>query len=275
MQTLVQINEDLCPQVKIQNLNNNMMQRELQDSFMKKAIKVKNDLIETRLDEAREELTGLKNFPDTEFIGIIKKLGFECELCARCCTKEFNDHVFLLDSDLDSIRKIDPDAVTPAPYYEFCDQKGRFYVSGYALKTKPDGSCIFLDNKRCKIYEKRPSICRVYPHMLHREADESGKIEWRQISGLNEHGNYHSDIQESECEAIARETRAYEEAYLKQMICFLEAVRAHFKKNGLKHVQSIYDRKTREFLKGKCELEVFVYSKDKFEKCTLKPEICL
>ena len=131
---------------------------------------------------------------------------------------------------LTAIRKIDPDAVIPAPYSEFCDQKGRFYVSGYALKTKPDGSCIFLENKRCKIYEKRPSICRVYPHMLHREADESGKVDWRQISGLNEHGSYHSELEDSECKAIAQETRAYEEAYLKQMIDFLEAVQAHFRK---------------------------------------------
>jgi Fe-S-cluster containining protein len=242
---------------------------------MKKAINVKNDLIEARLAGAREELTGLNNFSDTEFIGIIKELGFKCELCARCCTKEFNDHVFLLDSDLDIIRKIDHEAFTPAPYYEFCDQKGRFYVSGYALKTKSDGSCIFLDNKRCKIYENRPSICRVYPHMLHREANDSGKVDWRQISGLNEHGSYHSEIQDSECEAIAHDTRAYEEAYLNQIIGFLEAVKAHFKKNGLKHVQSTYDRKTREFLKGKCELEVFVYSQKGFERCILKPEICL
>ncbi len=110
---------------------------------MKKAIHVKNDLIESRLAELREELASLKNFPEPEFISIIKELGFKCELCARCCTREFNDHVFLLDSDLAVIKNIDPDAITPAPYPEFCDQKGRFYVSGYALKTKPDGSCIF------------------------------------------------------------------------------------------------------------------------------------
>lgn len=188
-------------------------------------ISVKNESIETRLAGAREELAGVKKFPDFEFASIIKELGFRCELCARCCTKEFNDHVFLLDADLAIIRQINPNVIAPAPYYEFCDQKGRFYVSGYALKTKPDGSCIFLDNKRCKIYESRPSICRVYPYMLHREADESGKVDWRQISGLNEHGSYHSELEDSECEAIARETRAYEEAYLRQMIGFFEAVK--------------------------------------------------
>lgn len=229
--------------------------------------------IETRLTEAREELAGVEEFPDPEFVGIIKELGFRCELCARCCTKEFNDHVFLLDADLAVIRQINPDSVTPAPYPEFCDQKGRFYVSGYALKTKPDGSCIFLENKRCRIYGNRPSICRVYPYMLHREADDSGKVDWRQISGLNEHGSYNSELEDSECREIARETRAYEEVYLAQMISFFEAVEAHFRKNGLKHVQSIYDRRMREFLKGRCELEVFVYDKGGFEKCNLKLDV--
>ncbi|AAM07439.1 TPA: YkgJ family cysteine cluster protein [Methanosarcina acetivorans] len=234
-------------------------------------ISVKNNPIETRLTEVREELRDLKNFPDSKFVGIIKELGFRCELCARCCTKEFNDHVFLLDSDLEIIKQIDPYAVTPAPYYEFCDQNGRFYVSGYALKTKPDGSCIFLENKRCRIYESRPSICRVYPHMLHREADETGKVDWRQISGLNEHGSYHSELDDSTCEAIAQETKAYEETYLVQMIGFLEALEAHFRKNNLKHVQRTYDRKMREFLKGECKIEVFVYTEKGFEKHNLQP----
>lgn len=233
-------------------------------------IPVKNDPIDIRLAEVQEELLDLKNFPDAEFVSIIKELEFKCELCARCCTKEFNDHVFLLNSDLERIRSINPDAVTPAPYYEFCDQNGRFYVSGYALKTKPDGSCFFLENRRCRIYENRPLICRVYPHMLHREADEAGKVDWRQISGLNEHGSYHSELDDSTCEEIARETRAYEEAYLKQMIDFFKAVKAHFIKNGLKHVQRTYDRKMREFLKGECEIEVFVYHKGGFETQKLR-----
>lgn len=255
---------------------------------MKKAVRLKNDPFESRLANLQEELQDLMQFPDSEFIDTIKELGFKCELCARCCTKEFNDHVFLLDSDLAVIKKIDPDAITPAPYPEFCDQNGRFYVSGYALKTNSDGSCIFLnsifeertedgsdmpiilENKRCKIYESRPLICRVYPHMLHREADESGKVDWRMISGLNEHGSYHSDLEESECRTIARETRAYEEAYLRQMIGFHEAVQAHFNKNSLKHVQRIYDRRMREFLKKDSELEIFVYSWNGFEKCNLK-----
>ena len=94
--------------------------------------------------------------------------------------------------------------------------------------------------------------------MLHQEADEFGKVDWRKISGLTEHGRYNYKIEDTECEAIVRETRAYEEAYLKQMIDFFGAVITHFRKNNLKNVQRIYDRKMREFLKGECGQEVIV-----------------
>lgn len=204
-------------------------------------------------------------YPEDELIDIIKEVGFECDLCARCCTKEFNDHVYLLEKDAEVIKNIDPSAIEPAPYYEFCDQNGRFYVSGYALKTDADGSCIFLKDKRCQIYEERLTICRLYPYMLHREADEYGNIEWRQISGLNEHGCYHNDIGDEECTQIARQIKEYEAAYLEQVIGFLEKLDEHFKKNNLKHVQSIYDKQMRRFSKGE-EIEVLVYHKNGFER---------
>lgn len=222
--------------------------------------------IESRLEQLKEELQYLIDYPDEKFIDTIKELGFECNLCSKCCTIEFNDHVFLLDKDTAAIKQIDSSALIPAPYYEFCDQNGSFYVSGYALRTKPDGSCFFLDNnKRCQIYDQRLTICRIYPYMLHQEADEEGNIDWRQISGLNEHGFYHTEINDQECQQIARETKDYEIAFLKHEIEFLRAIQAYFMKNKLKHVQRTYDARLREFNKGK-EIEVFVYYNGRFEK---------
>jgi len=222
--------------------------------------------IEFRVEHLKEELQNLIDYPDEILINIIKELGFECNLCGKCCTIEFNDHVFLLDKDTAAIKQIDASALIPAPYYEFCDQNGSFYVSGYALKTDPDGSCFFLDeNKRCQIYDQRLTICRIYPYMLHREADEEGNIDWRQISGLNEHGFYHTEINYQECQHIARETKDYEIAYLEHEIEFLNAIQAYFKKNKLKHVQRTYDARIREFKNGK-EIEIFVYYNGRFEK---------
>jgi Fe-S-cluster containining protein len=222
--------------------------------------------IESRLEHLKEELQNLIDYPDEKLVDIIKELGFECNLCGKCCTIEFNDHVFLLDKDTAAIKQIDASALIPAPYYEFCDQHGSFYVSGYALKTDSDGSCFFLDeNKRCQIYDQRLTICRIYPYMLHREADEEGNIDWRQISGLNEHGFYHTEIDDSKCRQIARETKDYEIAFLEHEIEFLRAVQAYFQKNKLKHVQRTYDARIREFKNGK-EIEVFVYYYGRFEK---------
>jgi len=220
--------------------------------------------IDRQLIEARKEMKDLLDYPDEKLIKIIKEVGFKCDLCGRCCTKEFNDHVFLLDGDTARIKEIDPAALMPAPYYEFCDQNGRFYVSGYCLKTGPDGSCVFLDHGRCKIYGMRPSICRLYPYMLHRESDEDGNIEWRQVSGLNEHGNYHTEIDDAGCERIADDIKEYETEYLKQKIRFLQKVREHFKKNGLRHVQRVYDREMRRSHKGE-RIDISVFFDEGFE----------
>ncbi len=56
------------------------------------------------------------------------------------------------------------------------------------------GSCWFLENGKCRIYEHRFTICRIYPYMLHREADEKGSVDWRQFCGLDQHGEYNAII---------------------------------------------------------------------------------
>ncbi|MCL7412137.1 MAG: YkgJ family cysteine cluster protein [ANME-2 cluster archaeon] len=227
--------------------------------------------IRSMLAYRQKELQDLIQYPEEKLASIIKDVGFRCDLCGRCCTEEFNDHVFLLDTDTALIKQIDPSALTPAPYFKFCDQHGRFYVSGYALKSKPDGSCYFLEGGRCRIYSQRLSICRIYPYMLHREADELGNVDWRQISGLDEHGCYHTGIEDTRAEEIAKETMDYEKAFLKQEISFLKAVNAHFLKDGLKHIKSMYDKQMRYFKRGG-SIEVYVYCNGIFEKNMLPAE---
>lgn len=212
------------------------------------------------LEQERENLLG---FPEEEFIDIIRDVGFSCDCCGRCCTREFNGHVFLLEEDTDRVRLLRPDALIPAPDFDACDQKGRFYVSGYALRTEPDGSCIFLKAGRCSIYDRRFSICRIYPYMLHREADEQGIIGWRQISGLNRHGCYNTPIDDAECAQIARETRAYEAAYLDQEIRFRQALRDLFARDDLRYVRRTYDLLMRDFRKG-TEVDVRVFHRGEF-----------
>ena len=41
----------------------------------------------------------------------------------------------------------------------------------YQLETKEDGSCWYLKNRRCSIYNKRPEVCRGY--LCHKRYDEA------------------------------------------------------------------------------------------------------
>ena len=148
--------------------------------------------IPLRIAALTQERNSLFEYPVDRLAGVIKDIGFRCTSCAKCCTRAFNGHVFLLDRDVTAVLALDPAALEPAPAPEFCDQNGIFYVSGYALRTQDDdnGSCWFLKNGRCRIYEHRFTICRIYPYMLHREPDEHRNIDWRQFSGLDQHGEY-------------------------------------------------------------------------------------
>ncbi len=222
--------------------------------------------ITARIAAAECELADLLAYPQEKLAAIIKEIGFRCDLCSRCCTRAFNGHVFLLDDDVAVAREIDPDSVEPAPFPEFCDQDGVFYVSGYALKTRDDesGSCYFLENNRCRIYDRRFSICRLYPYMLHREPDEQGKIDWRQIAGLDEHGEYHTEIPDALCEEAAAETREYEIACIRQEISFLSYIQDYFSRNHLRHVQKTYDDRMRAFARGG-EIRIMVFYHGRLE----------
>ena len=223
--------------------------------------------IPSRIAAKEQELSGLLAYPVDRLASIIREVGFRCDLCGRCCTRAFNGHVFLLDHDAASAREIDPQSVEPAPFPEFCDQNGTFYVSGYALRAKDDevGSCYFLENNRCRIYDRRFSICRVYPYMLHREPDEHGRADWRQIAGLDEHGEYHTEIPLDECDRAAEITREYEIACLKQEIAFLAFIFEYFSHNRLRHVQKIYDDRMRAFIRGE-EIRIMVFCNGRLEE---------
>ena len=216
--------------------------------------------IPLRIAALIQERNSLFDYPVERLAGVIREVGFRCTECSKCCTRAFNGHVFLLDRDVTVIKSIDPAALEPAPAPEFCDQNGIFYVSGYAVRTQDDdtGSCWFLKNGKCRIYDRRFTICRIYPYMLHREPDESGKIDWRQFSGLDQHGEYGAVISDDESLDIARETREYENAFLTQEIQFLEFMQEYYSRHRLRHVQKVYDDQLRRFNKGE-EITVMVY----------------
>lgn len=178
---------------------------------------------------------------------------FRCESCGACCTRAVNPHIFLLDQDVEQVRAIDPAAYVPAPDPEFCDQYGTLYVSGYAIRMRDDpaGSCWFLENNRCRIYDSRFAGCRIYPHMLRRNITQSGTVSWNHFSHKGEQGQMDPTLSLEECLTRAREILEYENAYLGQQIAFLEAVHEYFTVHALRHDPVLLQPETERFRSGK------------------------
>jgi len=227
--------------------------------------------ITSAIETLENELCGLLNYPSEELASIIKDVGFCCTLCGKCCTKEFNSHVFLLRDDLKRAKEKYPDMIAPAPYFEVCDNNGCFYVSGYALKIKENGDCVFLEDKKCRIYDDRFLICRIYPYMLHRESDERGKTDWRQISGLNEHGEYNTKIPDEICKESAEDTKYYEKEFLEQQRDFYLCLLKHFKENNLRPVRKLYDENMKRFQKGE-NIKIFTFNGESFDESIISKD---
>ena len=107
--------------------------------------------------------------------------------------------------------------------------------------------------------------------MLHRESDKRNKIEWRQISGIYQHGEYGVQISKEESLSIARETMEYEHGFLDHEIAFLECIQNLFTRHNLRHVQKIYDAKMRQYRQG-FPITVMVYTDGHFEKYEVSKE---
>ncbi len=94
--------------------------------------------------------------------------------------------------------------------------------------------------------------------MLHREPDERGHVDWRQFSGLDQHGECDAVIPDDESLDLARETKEYENAFLNHEIRFLEFILDYFSRHKLRHVQKVYDDQIRRYNRGD-EITVMVY----------------
>lgn len=201
------------------------------------------------LEQERNRLLG---YPIGSLADLVRATGFGCIRCGSCCTRAVGGHVFLLDRDIPRISRIDPSALEPAPDPEFCDQDGTLYVSGYAVRTKgdPAGSCWFLDGRMCRIYDERFSACRIYPHMLRRSSDKTGRVAWRTFARPYRHGRHDREIPADEALAVAGGIREYESAFLNQQIAFLETVADHFSLHALYHDDGNRARQIHRFSLG-------------------------
>jgi Fe-S-cluster containining protein len=220
----------------------------------------------SRIRALEKERAALEEFPFEKLVNIVREVGFTCDRCCLCCTRQFNGHVFLFPEEAEKIRVMDRRALEPPPVFDFCDQNGMLYVSGYTIRTRGDktGTCRFLECGNCMIYSERPAICRVYPYMLHREPDVMGTVAWRQISGLDQHGIYHTEISTKEARRIASEVKRFEDRVLTEEIGFLETICRHFNEMNLRNVRKCYDDQVRKLRTG-ATVTVTVYHAGHFE----------
>jgi Fe-S-cluster containining protein len=226
--------------------------------------------IPCRIVALMQEQSRLFAFPLERLAEEIRTTGFRCTCCGSCCTREINSHIFLLDHDVAEVKKIDSAAYEPAPDPEFCDQNGMLYVSGYALRMKEDtnGSCWFLEEGKCRIYEQRFSGCRIYPHMLRRSTDTTGSVTWQQFAHKNEHGRYDPALSPEECLTLAREIKEYENACLTQQISFLETIHEYFTGHNLRHDPNVYEQRMQRILQGG-RVDIKVFHAGEFEACRI------
>ncbi len=85
-------------------------------------------------------------------------IRFECKQCGNCCNVQ--GYVFIFPKDLE--RLVENSGFT-------LEELQRTYLStvdGYTVfRDAGSGACIFWDHieKKCRIYEARPTQCRTFP----------------------------------------------------------------------------------------------------------------
>ena len=96
-------------------------------------------------------------------------IQFECQGSGQCCVSHGEyGFVYVTAADrkrMAALRGISTDAFTK----QFCvKEEGLFrLLDGEPVKLTPDAKaakpCIFLENKRCAVYQARPAQCRTWP----------------------------------------------------------------------------------------------------------------
>lgn len=92
-------------------------------------------------------------------------LKFTCTECGRCCLtpQGQESYVHLLQSDIEQISQLlDIDLDTFLAKYTK-KVHGHYVLINQAPNEAGEHPCIFLENKKCKVWTKRPRQCQTFP----------------------------------------------------------------------------------------------------------------
>jgi len=108
-------------------------------------------------------------------------LKFKCTGCGNCCTGS-PGYVFLSESDLDRLA-----AHFSLRNEEFLAKYTYQVDDKISLLDKLDSTtCIFLEDKKCTVYEARPTQCRTFPWWIHMiETKEDWEEAGTRCEGIN------------------------------------------------------------------------------------------
>lgn len=86
-------------------------------------------------------------------------IQFQCQGSGNCCVSRGGyGYVYLTKSDRKAMAK---QLGIPAATFtqKYCDQEAGIWK----LKNGPTDDCVFLKDKRCTVYQGRPTQCRTWP----------------------------------------------------------------------------------------------------------------
>ncbi len=88
-------------------------------------------------------------------------IRFECQGSGKCCvSRDSYGYVYLSDVDLKRFSKYFK--ISLKTFIEkYCQITDGFIH--LVEKSKFDGNCIFLKEKKCSVYDNRPNQCRTWP----------------------------------------------------------------------------------------------------------------
>ncbi len=89
-----------------------------------------------------------------------KGVRFECQGSGKCCTSH-GEFGFVFLTRPDRIRFAKHLGLTLKTFTEqYCEKSGGIW---HLKEDRKNPDCMFLKNKRCSVYEARPTQCRTWP----------------------------------------------------------------------------------------------------------------
>jgi len=149
-----------------------------------------------------------------------ENLRWKCVRCAICCgdIEKRARHILILASEARAIA-----GRTGMRIEEFARRLKDAEPYEFEIR-KNNNRCMFLNGVSCRIYSKRPLVCRFYPFLLKRS--ESGTLEF--------------ELPEHECQGLGRGRKLRQGYFVRLCRMALKKLAPHFHQWGVKRSEVFF-----------------------------------